>query len=118
MHYLINEKGGRSKTLENHILERERIEKKEPPRKSSWKWILGADDDEKDKKSKEDKASDSSSKSKSSKLSKAPSEKTRLMETSSRRRCHPHRPERSRKKGDRAMTMLQNLRYQAPRSKD
>ena len=50
-------------------------EKKEGSRKSSWKWILGNDGE--DKNSKEDKSSDSA-KSKTSKLVKAPADKARL----------------------------------------
>lgn len=52
-----------------------RPEKKDVTRKSSWKWILGSDDD--GKKGREEKASESGS-GKSNKLSKAAAEKTRL----------------------------------------
>lgn len=55
--------------------EEKKSDKKDAPRKSSWKWILGNDDD-KDKKSKDDGASDS--KSAKSKLSKASADKARL----------------------------------------
>lgn len=50
-----------------------KAEKKEAPRKSSWKWILGSDDN--DKKSKDDQ---SESSKKSSKLSKQSADKARL----------------------------------------
>ena len=54
-----------------------KAEKKDGARKSSWKWILGSDDD---KAAKEDKNSDSSSakSGKSSKLTKGGSDKARL----------------------------------------
>lgn len=51
-----------------------KAERKEAPRKSSWKWILGSDDN--DKKSKDDQSE--SSKSKPSKLSKQAADKARL----------------------------------------
>ncbi|EME49700.1 hypothetical protein DOTSEDRAFT_68467 [Dothistroma septosporum NZE10] len=51
-----------------------KAEKKEAPRKSSWKWILGSDDN--DKKSKDDQSE--SSRSKSSKLAKQSADKARL----------------------------------------
>lgn len=50
-----------------------KAEKKETPRKSSWKWILGSDD-----KGKEDQNGESSGKSKSGKSSKNPTDKARL----------------------------------------
>ena len=50
-----------------------KAEKKDGPRKSSWKWILGSDD-----KSKEDSGAESSKSSKSSKLSKNSTDKARL----------------------------------------
>lgn len=56
-----------------------KADKKDAPRKSSWKWILGNDDNDKEKKSKEDTSGEaSSSKSKSSKLSKGSTDKARL----------------------------------------
>lgn len=55
--------------------EEKKSDKKDAPRKSSWKWILGNDDD-KDKKSKDDGASEKSSKS--GKLSKQSADKARL----------------------------------------
>ncbi|KAK4549517.1 hypothetical protein LTR36_006514 [Oleoguttula mirabilis] len=60
--------------------EDKKIDKKDGSRKSSWKWILGNDDDDKEKKAKEEKALDGGlSKSKSSKLTKAPGgDKARL----------------------------------------
>ena len=60
--------------------EERKVEKKDGSRKSSWKWILGNDDDEKERKAKEEKAADSASikSSKSSKLTKTPAEKARL----------------------------------------
>lgn len=56
--------------------EEKKSDKKDAPRKSSWKWILGNDEKE-DKKSKDDGASDSKS-SKAGKLSKASADKARL----------------------------------------
>ncbi|CAK3958396.1 hypothetical protein DOTSEDRAFT_68467 [Lecanosticta acicola] len=54
-------------------------EKKDPPRKSSWKWILGSDDNDKEKKSKDDaNAESSSSKSKGGKTAKGSTDKARL----------------------------------------
>ncbi|KAI5370067.1 Putative protein Zds1 [Septoria linicola] len=53
--------------------EEKKAEKKDGPRKSSWKWILGSDD-----KSKEDNNADSAKSSKSSKLSKNSTDKARL----------------------------------------
>ncbi|KAK5133877.1 hypothetical protein LTR08_007208 [Meristemomyces frigidus] len=57
-----------------------KVDKKDGARKSSWKWILGNDDEEKPKKGKEEKSADGAlSKSKSSRLTKAPSgDKARL----------------------------------------
>ena len=57
-----------------------KIDKKDGARKSSWKWILGNDDEEKPKKGKEEKGVDGAlSKAKNSRLIKAPSgEKARL----------------------------------------
>lgn len=54
--------------------EEKKIEKKDSSRKSSWKWILGNDDDEKEKKA----AKEELAKAKSSKAAKAPGEKARL----------------------------------------
>lgn len=61
--------------------EERKTEKKDGTRKSSWKWILGNDDDEKEKKAarKEDMGDASSLKSsKGSKLMKIPTDKARL----------------------------------------
>jgi len=58
-----------------------KVDKKDSSRKSSWKWILGNDDEDKEKKAaKEEKAQDAalSAKSKGSKLSKPPGDKARL----------------------------------------
>jgi len=58
-----------------------KVDKKDSSRKSSWKWILGSDDDEKEKKAaKEEKALDGglTAKMKSSRLTKTPTDKARL----------------------------------------
>jgi hypothetical protein len=56
-----------------------KTEKKDGSRKSSWKWILGNDDDKDKDKTRDERASmDSTRSSKSSKLSKQPAEKARL----------------------------------------
>ena len=61
-------------TFEDH-----KADKKDAGRKSSWKWILGSDDDDKEKKAKEEKAGASGlMKSKSSRLNKPPGDKARL----------------------------------------
>jgi len=56
-----------------------KVDRKDSTKKSSWKWILGSDDDDKDKKAaKEEKALDSGLSKSKSKLSKTSTDKTRL----------------------------------------
>ncbi|KAK5123632.1 hypothetical protein LTR85_002670 [Meristemomyces frigidus] len=50
--------------------EDKKVDKKDGSRKSSWKWILGNDDDDKEKKAKEEKAQDGSLAKSKSKLTK------------------------------------------------
>jgi hypothetical protein len=61
--------------------EDKKVDRKDSTRKSSWKWILGNDDDDKEKKARDDRAQDggpAASKSKASKLTKGSGDKARL----------------------------------------
>lgn len=58
--------------------EDKKVDKKDGAKKSSWKWILGNDDDEKEKKAKEEKATEGGLAKTKSKLTKGNPDKARL----------------------------------------
>jgi hypothetical protein len=55
-----------------------KVERKDSGRKSSWKWILGSDDDDKEKKAAKEEKAHEGGKSKGGKLSKGSTDKARL----------------------------------------